>query len=1125
MKRLITLSTFLFIVLFVKAQVFDSKPIFFPVEPVGFLGMAQDRYGFIWLADNGNGLYKYDGKKTIVYKPEPANPNSLASGRIENVVIDREGIIWLPHFESGLDRFDPETETFTHFVHDDQDSNTICSNAVRDIVEDPDGYLWIGTNLGLDKFDKRTGKFIHHFSDDPDAKILRKEHIRKLYLDRSGMIWIGTGSPFFGEETEGGLFSLNPRTGEIKVFRHTEEENSLIDNRVRGIFEDSRGVFWVGTAGDGLHIMNREEGTFERYTYNPQNPKKLSRPPIRNIFSFGVDHITFIEEDEEGAIWIGTFGNGLSRYDPKTGITNHYGPMEQGEFKANVSAYWDILVTKDGLLWLSSFYTSGTPYMLTKIDVTPKKLNFTENDEIHAMDQDKDGSIYVGKIDGVQSYINGEFKYIFKTYDNQGGNAHGVREITFDKKGNIWSGTTGAGLFFYNKETQELRNYRHQADNKNSLSDDNVGTILIQDNGEMLIGTAKGLDIFIPEESKFEHYELSNVHFNNVTAHRKKLVTLDRQKRIWVGGPGGIFRFNRESGTFTKYDLGLGNEIINDLFKDEDGILWIATINHGLRRLNYDNDIFEPVLDETGLLNKYSYVPFVRQDRKGNIWFSAGNHFIKYDIKSNQGTLFGDDWIPDNARYSLQGLFILENGEILLSTRTGYFSFHPDDFVRADSTIQKPFIEKLFINNQILSAASDRKKYQSFHESSLINLSHNQNYLSFEIGYIDFENNETSQTISYRLENYDKDWRYAISGDLISYYMLPPNKYTLKIKAQDVYGNWGEKNLSVLIAAPWYQRWWAYVFYVFIFIAGVIIVDKFQRKRLLAKERERARDKEIQQAKEIEKAYNQLKSTQAQLIQSEKMASLGELTAGIAHEIQNPLNFVNNFSEISSELIDEMNEELDKGDIEEAKAISTDIKQNLEKINHHGKRADAIVKGMLQHSRTSSGQKEPTDINELADEYLRLAYHGLRAKDKSFNATMKTDFDVSIGNINIIPQDIGRVLLNLINNAFYAVQVKTHGGASLQQTPSPYNPTVTVSTNNMATHVEILVKDNGPGIPPEIKDKIFQPFFTTKPTGQGTGLGLSLAYDIVKAHGGELKVETKEGVGSEFIVQLQIKST
>jgi signal transduction histidine kinase/coenzyme F420-reducing hydrogenase delta subunit len=271
----------------------------------------------------------------------------------------------------------------------------------------------------------------------------------------------------------------------------------------------------------------------------------------------------------------------------------------------------------------------------------------------------------------------------------------------------------------------------------------------------------------------------------------------------------------------------------------------------------------------------------------------------------------------------------------------------------------------------------------------------------------------------------------------------------------------------------------------------------------------------IKEAKQkAEEALMELQVTQKQLIQSEKMASLGELTAGIAHEIQNPLNFVNNFSEVSNELMDEMNAEIEKGDLEEAKLIALDIKQNLEKINHHGKRADAIVKGMLQHSRSSSATKEPTDINKLADEYLRLAYHGLRAKDKSFNATLQTDYDETIGNINIIPQDMGRVILNLITNAFYVVDEKKKSGIE------GYEPTVSVITKKINNRVEIKVADNGNGIPQKVLDKIFQPFFTTKPTGQGTGLGLSLSYDIVKAHGGELNVQTKEGEGTTFTIQI-----
>ena len=281
-----------------------------------------------------------------------------------------------------------------------------------------------------------------------------------------------------------------------------------------------------------------------------------------------------------------------------------------------------------------------------------------------------------------------------------------------------------------------------------------------------------------------------------------------------------------------------------------------------------------------------------------------------------------------------------------------------------------------------------------------------------------------------------------------------------------------------------------------------------------------------EQKEEIQTTLEQLEATQSQLIQSEKMASLGELTAGIAHEIQNPLNFVNNFSEVNKELADELKEELATGNMQLANEIVTDIKVNSEKILHHGKRADAIVKGMLQHSRTSTGQKEPTDINALADEYLRLSYHGLRAKDKSFNADFKLEADPDLPKLNVVPQDIGRVLLNLINNAFYAAPLPPEGG--FKNPDYVHKPMVVVKTSLIppagggGAWVSISVSDNGPGIPSSIKDKIFQPFFTTKPTGSGTGLGLSLSYDIVKAHGGEIKVETKENEGTEFIITLPV---
>jgi signal transduction histidine kinase len=391
-------------------------------------------------------------------------------------------------------------------------------------------------------------------------------------------------------------------------------------------------------------------------------------------------------------------------------------------------------------------------------------------------------------------------------------------------------------------------------------------------------------------------------------------------------------------------------------------------------------------------------------------------------------------------------------------------------------------------------------------------LPYKANSISFDFAAIDPHFSKSTR-YQFQLEGFDKTWSPLSKNTNANFGNLREGRYTFKLKALNPYGKWSEMSYSFEVLPPWYRTWWAYTLYALLFIIAISIFIRWRTNKL-QKEKIVLEEKVTNRTAELKESLENLKSTQSQLIQSEKMASLGELTAGIAHEIQNPLNFVNNFSEVSTELISEMKEEIQKSNYQEVNDIADKIRQNLEKIHHHGKRADAIVKGMLQHSSKGSGKKEPTDINALCEEYLRLAYHGLRAKDKSFNAKMKTDFDQGMGSIQVIPQDIGRVVLNLINNAFYAVDEKAK--LSLEG----FEPTVTVSTRKVNGRIEIKVGDNGNGVPQKVMDKIFQPFFTTKPTGQGTGLGLSLSYDIVKAHGGDIKVETREGKGTEFFVLL-----
>ncbi len=585
----------------------------------------------------------------------------------------------------------------------------------------------------------------------------------------------------------------------------------------------------------------------------------------------------------------------------------------------------------------------------------------------------------------------------------------------------------------------------------------------------------------------------------------------------------GFITMNEQTDQF---ELVFTGPQINDLYVDKKGILW-AGANTGLWSTDKEWTKMSPFkINETGtFLGEWTYS--LTGDAADNLWIGTDVAIVKLGTDRKNKEIFSiKNGVQVNGYPNLSYAYKDYEGRMYFaSSPNGYYTFQPENFKKAPSKMAL-YAMDLKVNNQTVYPRENGILKTSLFSAEEIRLNYNENNFSLSFAAVDLRA-ELKKRIFYMLQGYDSEWQESLSGQKVNYNKVPPGNYTLTFRsAIRNSSDWEEKSLRISIAPPWWKTSWAYGAYAALLVLGIFYFDKYQKRRILAKEKALAKEKELAHAREIEKAYVKLQATQTQLIQSEKMASLGELTAGIAHEIQNPLNFVNNFSEVSNELIDEMNEEIEKGDLDQAKAIADDIKQNLEKINHHGKRADGIVKGMLQHSRASSGVKEPTDINTLADEYLRLAYHGLRAKDKTFNATLETHFDKSIGKVNVIPQDMGRVILNLITNAFYAVKEKS--SEALAKEDETYEPTVTVSTKKHTTTsgaggVEISIKDNGNGIPEGIKEKIFEPFFTTKPTGQGTGLGLSMSYDIVtKGHGGEITVETKENEGSAFNIYLPL---
>jgi signal transduction histidine kinase/ligand-binding sensor domain-containing protein len=1072
------------------------------------VGMTQDQNGFLWFATQ-NGLYKYNGTDFIVYHAQQLDPNSPSDDEFECVLADREGFIWAGHFftSGGLERLDPATGLFTHFHRNENDPTSLGSDTVTAILQSRNGTIWIGTYGGLDRYDGRTNTFFHFRHNSGDTNSLSSNQVRALYEDKDGTLWVGSGEPWVqnNKQHEGGLNKLNVKTGKFTRYLHKENDStSLVDNRIRAIFEDSHGNFWVGSAGDGLHKMDRKKGTFKRFTYNPSRPGDLSSPPVKNNNSGPDDHITSFIEDSKGRLWIITFRGGINVYDPSTQKISYYGTGNNSKEKIPESLFWASYKTRDGIIWLSTW--GGNLYKINPYDISVPSTQIGHS--IFAFAEDDAKNLLLATDHGlIMRDSSGNQKQFLNDKDSSApGNYINYCEKT--DKYNFWISTLH-GLFTFNSQTKTLAPYYFsKTDGKNLLSDTIYLTKKTRDN-LLLLATNHGLGSLDLKTGAIKIYKKNPNDSNSISNETIYALTEDSKGNLWVGTANGLNLLDNQSGKFKRL---ISKAIINCITEDYKGVLWVAT-SQGIFSYDLETGKFTLSGILSNIANPSESSWWIEEDHENNLWVNDNTGIIRVNKERNEVIQYSGRQGVIATNLNNFG-FTRQNGDVLFGNKKGgYYTFNNNLF-----GINLPKPEVVFtgflLSDSLVQPSPNGVLNSSINQTSEIRLSHEQNTFSFEFSPLYFVTSHEDMRTQYMLENYDNKWRNGGDNRFAYYFNLSPGSYIFRVKTYSANGTSSEKDISVIISPPWWKTWWAYVIYGICLFALILTIDRAQRRRIIKRERERTRDREIAQAKEIEKAYSELKNTQTQLIQQEKMASLGELTAGIAHEIQNPLNFINNFSEVNKELIEEMQGELKTGNNKEAIAISNNIKENEDKISHHGKRADTIVKGMLQHSRSSSGVKEPTNINALADEYFRLAYYGIRAKDRDFNATMITEFDPAVGFINIIPQEIGRVLLNLFNNAFYVVDEKK------KQRSAGYEPAVSVSTKRIDNKVEIRVKDNGNGIPQKVINKIFQPFFTTKPPGQGTGLGLSLSYDIVKAHGGEIKVDTLEGAFTEFIITL-----
>jgi signal transduction histidine kinase/streptogramin lyase len=1086
--------------------------------------ISQDKYGALWITSDVS-LDRFDGE----YIESFTKQQGLTGDFRRLVFADSKAQIWCTHLQSNspLEIIDQNTKTIKHLGV----SGGLSGDYINGIIEDKKGRIWICTSEGLNVLDEKQGTI----------QIINKEngladnHIRCLMEDQEGNIWLGMN--------EKGIDILDIKSGKI---RHLDSSTGLLSNKIWALSQNEMGEVWVGTE-TGIEIIQLNKGNLRHF--NSANGLNTSSP------------ITRIAFDKLGHVWISTYGSGVEVYDPVDQTIKHLNS------KNGLSNDFVHLVYSDsfGQIWIGT--NTGEINIYNPLGGNMQHLTSAQglNNKsawVFAFAEDAKGRKWIGSLGKGIDIIDEKKATIQNINQNYGLNSSYIGNILSDTKGRSWI-LTSSGV---------------------NLIDDFSGTIktwnmgpaidIMEDSRGSIWFSQYGIKVYDVAKNSFKYAGMEQGLETNFAGYLLE----DASRQIWVGTEFGISLIDSSRKMIKTIENKLLRNIeCYNIIQDSRGLIWLGTYGNGLVMLDMKAGLITQFSVKEGLSAR---IVLSVIEKGGKIYAGTNNGISVLSATANNPN--ADKKENTHISWKIktygkpQGLAKVDHNPGSLLTKDGRLWWSISDLVtiinepKDDSIVSKTQIEEIelmgkprnFVKSKWLQSKlknidtlwtvsmdsfylvknlppdsgylqQNKITWDSLSINGLplgLQLPYHQNHVTFRFTGTQLANlNKTRY--SFILEGNDQDWSSISEKTFVDYRNLAHGKYTFKVRSRGFNGLWSQPAImQFTILPPWWKSGWAYAFYGLCFLGSIYMAEKFQRRRIISIEREKSWEREFQQGKEIEKAYYSLKTTQTQLIHAEKMASLGELTAGIAHEIQNPLNFVNNFSEINTELSDEILDATSRGDLKEVRDIAIDMKSNQLKISEHGKRADSIVKSMLQHSRVSSGVREPTDLNKLADEYLRLAYHGMRSKDKSFNAHLETRFAPDLPLVPVVAQDIGRVLLNLYNNAFYAAAEK------MMQFPVGYDPIVVVTTKlhqqagyqdsksaiRNPQFVIISVADNGPGIPENVREKIFQPFFTTKPSGQGTGLGLSLSYDIIKAHGGELKVETKAGEGSEFIIQIPI---